>query len=127
MKKIKGERQIVIGVRTEAELTKEVIQAWKALEQRKPIGGPTFRLYFDSLDTLWRTLTPRRTELLQVLRQKGPLSIRKLATYLKRDYKNVRIDIRELNSSDLVTQTKEGLFIVPWDSIDLQIPLSAAS
>ncbi|MBX9770178.1 MAG: DeoR family transcriptional regulator [Candidatus Obscuribacterales bacterium] len=126
MKKSK-KNELVIGVRTDAELSKEFLRAWKDAEKHRTRKCPGHHLYFDSLDTLWRKLTPRRTELLQALRQKGPLSIRKLAAYLERDYKNVRLDIWELTESDLVRQTNDGLFMVPWDSIDLQIPLSAAS
>jgi predicted transcriptional regulator len=125
--KNKARKQLVVGIRTDSELSKEFLQAWKDAEKRKPSTGPVSHLYFDSLDTLWRKLTPRRTELLQALRQKGPLSIRKLAVYLQRDYKNVRIDIHELTSVNLVKKTDEGLFMVPWDSIDLQIPLALAS
>ena len=120
-------QQLVIGIRSDAELSKEFLRAWKNAEKRKPSKDIRVHLYFDSLDTLWRKLTPRRTELLQALRQKGPLSIRKLAAYLERDYKNVRIDIKELNHADLVKKTEDDLFMVPWDSIDLQIPLAIAS
>ncbi len=125
--KNKTRKQLVVGIRTDYDLSKEFLQAWKDAEKRNLRKGPVSHLYFDSLDTLWRKLTPRRTELLQALRQKGPLSIRKLAFYLQRDYKNVRIDITELSDVDLVRKTAEDLFMVPWDSIDLQIPLALAS
>ncbi len=120
-------RRLIIGVRTQNEVSKEFIRAWKNAASGKPTKGPNFRLYFDSLDHLWRKLTPRRTELLQSLRQQGPLSMRKLALHLGRDYKNVRMDIHELSEVDLVKKTRDGLYMVPWDSIDLQLPLSAAS
>jgi predicted transcriptional regulator len=125
--KNKTSKQLVVGIRTDSDLSKEFLQAWKNAETRNLNKGPVSHLYFDSLDTLWRKLTPRRTELLQALRQKGPLSMRKLAFYLHRDYKNVRIDIKELSEVNLVKKTDEGLFMVPWDSIDLQIPLTLAS
>jgi predicted transcriptional regulator len=125
--KNKNRKQLVVGIRTDCDLSKEFLKAWKDAEKRNLSKGPASHLYFDSLDTLWRKLTPRRTELLQALRQKGPLSMRKLAFYLQRDYKNVRIDIKELSEVDLVRKTDEDLFMVPWDSIDLQIPLALAS
>lgn len=125
--KNKINKQLVIGIRTDSELSKEFLRAWKNAEKRKFTKDPVSHLYFDSLDTLWRKLTPRRTELLQALRQTGPLSMRKLASYLCRDYKNVRIDVRELSEVNLVHKTADGLFMVPWDSIDLQIPLCLAS
>ncbi len=126
MKKQKNQ-QLVIAIRSDADLSKEFLRAWKTAEKRRTSKDLRTHLYFDSLDTLWRKLTPRRTELLQALRQKGPLSIRKLAAYLDRDYKNVRIDIKELSSTDLIKKTENDLFMVPWDSIDLQIPLAIAS
>jgi predicted transcriptional regulator len=81
--KNKIRKQLVVGIRTESELSKEFLQAWKDAEKRNLSKDPASHLYFDSLDTLWRKLTPRRTELLQALRQKGPLSMRKLAFYLQ--------------------------------------------
>jgi predicted transcriptional regulator len=120
-------QQLIIGIRTDAEMSEEFIQAWKDAKKRLPKKEPVHHLYFDNLETLWKKLTPRRMELLQALRQKGPLSIRKLAFSLQRDYKNVRLDILELNNFNLVQKTKDNLFMVPWDSIDLQIPLCAAS
>lgn len=125
--KNKTKKQLIIGIRTDADLSKEFLQAWQNAEKRKPSKEPVFYLYFDSLDTLWRKLTPRRTELLQALRRQGPLSIRKLASYLQRDYKNVRIDVKELSNADLIKKTDENLFVVPWDSIDVQIPLATVA
>ena len=70
-------------------------------------------------------LTPRRLELMKVLRQQGLLSIRALSKQLKRDYKNVHTDVISLEKVGLVQRSEEGLLLVPWDVIDAHVKLVA--
>ena len=58
-------------------------------------------------------LSPKRIELLQHLRKAGPLSIRKLASGLQRDYKNVHTDVKELLHIGLIEETEDQLLSVP--------------
>ena len=48
---------------------------------------------FDSTDTLFRAITPRRWELMDVLQRRSPMSLRALARDLGRDIKNVHADV----------------------------------
>jgi len=123
-----GKRQqkiLIIDIKNESELFAEAKELFVRLDKNLPVKGPVYRLYFENLVTLWRTLTPKRTELMQLLRKQGPMSIRKLSIKLKRDYKNVHTDIQELTAVDLIRQIKDDLFEVPWDIIDLKIQLAA--
>ncbi len=121
----KKDTVLVIGVKDEAGLFRETREAFARLDKGLPVQQSRYCLYFEDLTTLWRTMTPKRMELLRALRQHGPLSIKKLAAKLSRDYKNVHNDIQELVAVDLVKQTLDARFTVPWDAIDLQIPLAA--
>jgi predicted transcriptional regulator len=118
-------KQLLIAVRNDQQTADEIINTWHRSEKGLPTEQPIHRLYFDDSETLWKVLTHRRMHLLEILRQSGPLSIRKLAATLNRDYKNVHSDVTRLTALGLIELSKDGLYFVPWDLIDLQIPLVA--
>ncbi len=66
-------------------------------------------------------LTPKRLELLKVLRQQGPLSVRALSKALERDYKNVHVDASALEAVELIQRDSDGLLVAPWDVIDAHV------
>ena len=66
------------------------------------------------LPLLLKTLTPARWELLDRLRQAGPLSIYELAKRLERDYKNVQTDVSRLGEIGLIDRAADGRVSVPW-------------
>ncbi len=53
------------------------------------------------------------------------MSIRKLAAELRRDYKNVHTDVKELFHVGLIEETQEGRLCAPWDVIVSELPLLA--
>jgi predicted transcriptional regulator len=69
------------------------------------------------LPLLLRTLTPARWELLERLRDAGPLSIYELAKRLERDYKNVHTDVTALAKIGLIERAADGGVSVPWDVV----------
>jgi predicted transcriptional regulator len=70
-------------------------------------------------------MTPKRLELLKTLRQQGPLSVKRLAGVLGRNYRNVHLDTAELEAVDLIQCTEDGVAIEPWDFIDAHVRLLA--
>lgn len=78
---------------------------WKAI--RDETGGLEERKVFDTPD-LFRTLTPKRVEMLEYLRHAEVGSIKDLATGLHRDYKNTYDDLAALGAWGLVTVRREG-------------------
>jgi predicted transcriptional regulator len=83
------------------------------------------RLYFEDLPTMLKVLTPGRLEVLKVLHQAGPLSVRGLAGRMKRDYKNVHHDLQVLERVGLVIRSTEGKLTAPWTKIIAEIALAA--
>lgn len=118
-------RTLAIGVASAKEAGDNFVRAWKRAEKGLPPEEPVNKLHFTDMATLFKYLSPKRFELLQHLREAGPLSIRKLATDLHRDYKNVHTDAKDLLSVGLVEETKNGLLSVPWDAIVSELPLLA--
>lgn len=76
-----------------------------------------------------KLLTIRRIELIQNVRELGPVSIRSLSKVLARDYRNVYSDVAELFDAGFLCKDDRGKFFVPWDTIqlDMKIELPPAS
>ncbi len=117
-------KNIKIEVKRVEESAMEVIGAWERAEQGLAPEEPIERLYFQSLETLLSVLTTRRLELLKVLHESGPSSVRSLAKKLSRDYKNVHQDIALLEKVGLI-QRKDGKVSAPWERIIAEIRLAA--
>jgi predicted transcriptional regulator len=117
-------KEIQVGVGNAAATAKGFIDAWKRAELGETMKAE-HRLYFESLETLLKTLTQGRWVLLKTLRTKGPMSVRGLAKELGRDYKNVHTDVRLLEEVGLVGRTKDEKVEVPWDTVEAQLRLAA--
>lgn len=118
-------KKIKVGIGTLTESANRFIDVWHKSEHRETVRGEEL-LNFEDMDTLLRVLTPNRWTLLRSLRREGPMSIRSLSKKLERDYKNVHTDVQELTRIGLLTRTKDGLVMVPWDTIVAEVRLAAA-
>ena len=81
---------------------------------------------FQSLDQLRKFLTPKRLELLRVIRHRKPGSIYELAKILHRDIKNVLQDLTYLQELDLVDVTETRNKKVPhvrYDKIAFEVAI----
>ncbi len=118
------EKKINIGVADAAASAKDFIDAWKRAESEKSIKTK-YKIHFQSLELLLKTLTSTRWALLKTLYKSGPMSIRALAIELGRDYKNVHTDVRKLENAGLISRTKENKIEVPWDIVEARLQLAA--
>ena len=84
---------------------------------------------FQSLDQLRKFLTPKRLELLRVVRHKKPESIYELAKLVDRTPENVNTDIKFLEQLGFVEVTKindirkRSVPEVDYDKMTLEIPI----
>jgi len=115
---------IHIGVEDAERGLKRFVETWHKAESGT-VDQAEIHLNFENLSMLVSVLTPRRLELLKVLRQQGLLSIRALSKQLGRDYKNVHTDVKVLADVGLIQRSEEGLLAVPWDVIDAHVRLVA--
>lgn len=120
------DRDFKIEIRSQSleAMGRDFIQAWHDTEEGK-VAAPSERVYFEDLKTLVQILTAKRIEVLKVLHENGPLSIRALAKMLRRDYKNVHQDIQLLERIGLVEETENGLVAAPFERIVAEIKLAA--
>ena len=77
------------------------------------------KLTFASYKILHSLLTDKRMALLEFVANTPNLSIRQLAAFLERDYKNVYDDVQRLMSLGLI-EVKDGNLHVPFDEIDIR-------
>ena len=115
----------MIGVKGASESAEEFIQAWQQNQRKERIEQRIERLYFEDLATMLKVLTPRRLEMLKLLHQIGPSSIRAVAGRLRRDYKNVHTDLQVLQRVGLVARSADGRLSAPWKKIIAEITLAA--
>ena len=118
-------KYLSVGIKGANESAKEFIGAWRRAEQGQPVEQPIERLNFEDLATMLKVLTPRRLEVLKVVHQIGPVSVRAVAKRMKRDYKNVHHDLQVLERAGLVMRSPDGRLSAPWNKIIAEIALAA--
>ena len=88
-------------------------------------GRPSdFRLSFESARALFSALTAARLDLMDTLRRVGPCSVYALAKACERNYSNVHADVGALEALGLVERSDDGAISVPFDSVEIRVPLS---
>jgi len=99
-----------------------VADAMQALGQGQ-VPDPRFELGFESMQQLLAVFTPKRWDLLAVLREAGPQSIMSLARRLNRNYKNVHTDVAVLLEWGVIEKTEQQQIIAPFDEIKMDVLL----
>ena len=85
---------------------------------------PDYRLSFESARMLFSEFTPARLELLDTLRRVGPCSVYALAKAAKRNYSNVHTDVARLEELGLIERGVEASVLVPYDAVEILVPLA---
>ena len=85
---------------------------------------PDFRLSFESAKSLFADLTPARLDLLDSLRKSGPCSVYALAKAAERNYSNVHTDVARLEELGLIERNDDGAVWVPYDAVEILLPLA---
>lgn len=88
---------------------------------------PDFQLNFESARTLFAELTPARIDLLDTLHAAGACTVYALAKRAQRNYSNVHADIARLEELGLVERTDDGTVLVPFDAVEIRLPLAKAA
>jgi predicted transcriptional regulator len=96
------------------------------MESGKPIT-PHFSIGFETVPQFAKVFTPKRWELISELKKLGAVSIYELAKRLDRHYRNVHQDVTLLSEWLVIEKDEQGKVCVPWDEIDVRLPLQAAA
>jgi predicted transcriptional regulator len=101
-------KKIKIGIRDFDEALNEAAKTAKAAAAGKKVKGKGRRLFFTRPEALRRFLTPKKLELIRLIRRRHPASINELAAIAHRDFKRVYQDIRSLSDAGLIDLAKNG-------------------
>jgi predicted transcriptional regulator len=82
---------------------------------------------FEIIAQFAAALTPQRWLLINALKSIGSTSIYALAKKLERHYKNVHTDVTALLQLGIIEKDAGGKVFVPWDEIDVNMPLARAA
>ncbi len=88
---------------------------------RGDLGEQESVVAFENAEMLLGVLTANRWRLLRSLRAAGPISIRRLAGLLGRDYRGVHADVAMLREVGLIDRTDDGKILVPWSRITAEM------
>jgi predicted transcriptional regulator len=114
----------IIEVAKRGSAIRSARQQIKDSEIGKPVN---FRLSFESAKSLFSELTPARLDLLDTLSRTGPCSIYALAKTAERNYSNVHTDVNRLEELGLIERTEEDKISVPFEAIEIFMPLAKAA
>jgi predicted transcriptional regulator len=118
-----NDKTLLVYIGTAEDALQDFMEVWKSGKPASPVN----RLSFESMAGFMRAFTPKRWELLDILKRRGEQNINQLAQLLGRDYKNVHTDIQTLHELGLVQKDKNGLVFVPWDEIETHFKLGMAA
>ena len=118
-------KKVKIGIKTLEEVLRDTGEVMKKIERGeklKPVKES--EVYFTSFEAFRKALTPKRLELLRLIKSKQPSSINELARIAKRDVKNITDDVKYLVQIGLVEKKETNRKIAPvimYDTLMLEI------
>ncbi|MEK7341830.1 MAG: hypothetical protein AABZ69_06395 [Candidatus Binatota bacterium] len=95
-------KKLKIGIRSTDDVLREAAETMKSVAAGKKVKPKGHRLFFTSPEALRQFLTPKRLELIRLIRKRQPGSINELAAIARRDFKRVYEDIQSLAQAGLV-------------------------
>jgi predicted transcriptional regulator len=104
-------KKVRVGIKAIKTALDEFVETGKSLQNGENAKKDT-GVYFTSVEAFRKVLTKRRMEVLHVIRTEKPSSLHELSRILKRDIKNVAMDVKcltqvgfiEMRSSETVTR-----------------------
>ena len=119
-------KKVKIGIKSVKEVLEDFAKAADDIEKGK-IVKPEKGIYFESIEGFRKALTPKRLELLHLIKEKNPKSLQELARMAKRDMKSIVTDIEILEGLDLIDMRRkkegrrESIPTVGYDAIELLV------
>ena len=111
---------IRIHIGDAGDMGRRFVDAWRRAEAGEIVDETN--LTFRDLESLLAALTPKRLNLLRHVRHHPAPSIKALAAELRRDYKNVHKDVKELTRLGLLART-ENRVVAPFAEVEARFVL----
>lgn len=119
-------KRVRLGIKSLKEGLQDFVKTCKAIERgekvKKEVG-----VYFEDAEAFKKALTPKRLELLRLIKKHQPKTLHQLSRLANRDLKNITQDVELLKSLGLVSTRKEKTGrkevspSVDYDAIELMI------
>ena len=119
-------KRVKIGIRSAKDVLDDFVATGEAIKRGEEVKREK-AIYFESIEGFRKALTPKRLELLHLIREKQPGSIQELARLSKRDIKSVATDISILEELGLIDMKRkkegrrESIPTVNYNKISLEI------
>lgn len=119
-------KRFKIGIKNVKDVLYDFVKAGEAIERGEEVKREK-AIYFESVKGFRKAITPKRIELLHLIKEKHPKSIQELARIAKRDIKSIVTDIdilAELGLIDIkrkIDGRKESMPVVNYSRINLEI------
>jgi predicted transcriptional regulator len=82
-------------------------------------------LSFATVDLLWEVLNPRRLDILNTMKGKGPMTLRGVAKLTGKDVKTTHGDVHVLLRNRILEKDSSGKIVFPYDAIHVDFMLTA--
>jgi predicted transcriptional regulator len=110
---------VTIGISSGDETKQRALRAFRGEAQGAFIS-------FATPELLWKTITPKRWEVLRAMTGAGPIAIREVARRVGRDVKSVYGDIQALLLAGVLDRSDDGRVMFPYDEVHVDFVLRAA-
>lgn len=110
---------VTVGVSSLDEAKDRLAAAFRG----EPQGN---RISFLSVEQMWKTLSPKRTEILRAMTGQDELSIREVARRVSRDVKAVHGDVHALLNAGVIDRSGKGV-VFPYDGVHVDFMLGMAA
>lgn len=119
-------KKVQIGIKGIKEALDDFVRTGVAVERGEKVKREV-GIYFENIAAFRKALTPKRLELLHLIKTRRPKSLQEIARFARRNVKNIATDIDLLTQLGLIetakskTGRKEIASQVDYDAIELRI------
>lgn len=119
-------KKVQIGIKGIKQALNDFVRVGGAIERGDKIKREV-GIYFENIAAFRKALTPKRLELLHLIKTRRPKSLQEIARLARRNVKNISMDIDLLTQLGLIEKVKSGTgrkeiaSQVDYDAIELRI------
>jgi len=101
-------KRVKINLKSLEDVGKETIEVMRSIEGGKKVAAKSHEVVFSDFTALRSFLTPKRLELIRLIRKHAPSSIAELARLAQRDFARVYQDVRTLSQAGILDMPKRS-------------------
>ncbi len=113
-------KTVTVGISTLDQMQNRMAAAFKGESQGAFLS-------FASVELLWKTMTPRRWDIIRAMTGQPEMSLRSVSRILERDVKTVHGDIHALLDAGILERTENKKILFPYDSIHVDFTITKAA